>query len=147
MMLHKRYITLFIIVLVSSVIVAWASNTKEHPVSYWIWAGITSNEAPPNSELYAYQGLISNASKETIYQRIGIYPYPIKCKNLYLVYRLEGDLSPPSSVVAIFLKSVTQWQVHAVTPKGLQLDFDSPTSKLLMGLYQLTNLDTHQPIV
>lgn len=104
-----------------------------YSTSYWVWAGITSKDAPPDSELYIYQGLITNdINNGTIYARHGLYPHPLKSKKLYLVYRLEGNLPDAQEVVKIFQNSVARWQVHSINPTGLQLDFDSPTSKLLI---------------
>jgi hypothetical protein len=105
-----------------------ALKEEKYHVSYWLWAGITSKDVPPNSESYVYQGLITHNT----YRRIGLYPHPINCKKLYLVYRLEGALPDAAAVVSIFQSSAAQWQAHSVIPNGLQLDFDSPTSKLLI---------------
>lgn len=127
-MQHKKYITLIIILLLSSVVVTLALKEEKYPISYWLWAGITSKDVPPNAESYVYQGLIT----PSMYRRIGLYPHPIKSKKLYLVYRLEGALPDAATVVSIFQRSAVQWQNHSAIPNGLQLDFDSPTSKLLI---------------
>lgn len=107
-------------------------NERNLSVSYWLWAGVTAQAAPPNSELYVYQGLIFDRDGIATYQRIGLYPHPLQAKKIFLVYRLEGDLPDPNMVISVFYNNVTQWQHHPLTIAGLQLDFDSPTSKLLI---------------
>jgi len=137
-MLYKRwyfrYINLifFIIILIICAVyssVSW--KKREYPLAYWLWAGITAKEAPTNSEFYVYQGVITRVKNNLAYQRIGLYPHPLKSQKLYLVYRLEGSLPDATAVVAIFLSGATKWQRHYLKVDGLQLDFDSPTAKLV----------------
>jgi hypothetical protein len=101
---------------------------KNQPISYWIWSGITADDAPKNSELYVYQGLIVGPD----YSRHGLYPHPIEITKLHLTYRINGDLPKVETVLKVFQTNVEQWQRHQVRVYGLQLDFDSATSKLLI---------------
>jgi hypothetical protein len=103
-----------------------------YPTSYWIWAGITANDAPANSELYVYQGVIHNKDGGLVYERKGLYPHPIKSPKLYLSYRIEGGLPDSQFTIKTFESTVEKWKRHPVAVSGLQLDFDSPTSKLLI---------------
>lgn len=113
---------------------------QNYHVSYWLWAGITADNAPSDAELYVYQGLITSHDRRMNYRRIGLYPHPIKCTKLFLVYRLEGSLPDPKKLVSIFEDSASQWQRHNIEPVGVQLDFDSPTSKLLIYSNFLKNV-------
>ena len=107
-------------------------NYRQNTTSYWLWAGLTQSDAPADSDLYIYQGDIRAWNDRPKYTRAGLYPHPIKSKKLYLVYRLEGGLPNAEMVVSIFLKTLLTWERHKVDITGLQLDFDSPTSKLLI---------------
>lgn len=102
------------------------------PTSYWLWAGLTERDAPSTAELYVYQGLIFSRGGQTGYQRIGLYPYPLNAERVYLSYRLEGNLPDPGRVGAIAAAAIRQWQRHGVGIVGVQLDFDSAASRLLL---------------
>lgn len=118
-----------------ALLLLWYANNHQQSVyrtSYWLWAGITAADAPTNSELYVYQGLIFSKDGLSIYERHGLYPYPIKAQKLYLSYRLEGSLPDPQFVVQTFENTLKKWERHRVLISGVQLDFDSPTSKLLV---------------
>ncbi len=124
-------ILLFSIVVLSCLLLSGQSKTKHTSVSYWLWAGITANEAPANSELYVFQGRLYVEEGKTAYERLGLYPHPIKSSKLVLVYRLEGQLPDAKTVIEVFKRGVAQWQRHPIVISGIQLDFDSPTAKLL----------------
>lgn len=124
-----------IVVLVAAFIIAFTALSAQgrfYPVSYWLWAGITAKDAPASTELYIYQGLLrSDESGKSHFQRNGLYPHPVSCTKLFLVYRLEGVLPDIAQLVALFEKDAAAWQRHSHIVNGVQLDFDSPTSKLL----------------
>ncbi|RYE13773.1 MAG: DUF3142 domain-containing protein [Rickettsiales bacterium] len=102
-------------------------HTKYHYYeAYWIWAGITAKEAPKNSKLYIYQGSVTKGN----YNHIGLFPYPIDGRELYLTYRIDENLPNEHYILDLFLKSSKKWEKHSSIIKGLQLDFDSPTFKL-----------------
>ncbi len=102
-----------------------------YSTAYWVWAGISPQDAPANAQLYVYQGLIVNNGHRTLYKRLGLYPHPLRRKNFYLSYRLEGQLPDVATMAAIFTSAAKDWQRHGVIVRGVQLDFDSPTGKLL----------------
>lgn len=106
------------------------SSSRGEQIAYWLWAGLTAHDAPPNSDLYVFQGTIHTDSTSSTYERQGLFPHPIKARSLHLVYRLEGSLPPADSMVQVFERAVTRWQRHPVAVDGVQLDFDSPTAKL-----------------
>jgi hypothetical protein len=121
------------------------SAPEQNATSYWLWAGINQSDAPFMSELYVYQGDIKVVNGKFEYERMGLYPHPINSKKLYLVYRLEGGLPSVEAVVSIFLKAHGAWARHKVSITGLQLDFDSPTSKLLIYNDFLKEVRNHLP--
>lgn len=106
------------------------SANRSQSVGYWLWAGITPDLAPPNAELYVLQGHFETDSVSSTFERQGLYPHPIKCSKLFLVYRLEGGFPADDSLLAIFKQQVRRWERHPVKVDGIQLDFDSPTGRL-----------------
>lgn len=130
--LRKYLVPLVGLALLSLCLLNDAVPERELQTSYWIWAGITAKNAPPDSELYIYQGLISTEKGNSLYRRVGLYPHPLKAKKTFLVYRLEGDLPNISYVLDVFKNTVEGWKHHPVPITGLQIDFDSATSKLLL---------------
>ena len=126
----KILIYLILAVLLLLIILTNCAENNNRSVSYWLWAGITPEDAPPNSEYYIFQGSFDTKAEETVYTRLGLYPHPLKSKKVVLVYRIENQLPDVNYIIDLFLQNVTHWQSHPVKIAGVQLDFDSPTSKL-----------------
>lgn len=99
--------------------------------AYWLWAGITAKDAPPMKDYYIYQGIISQQGNKVHLQHIGLYPHPISCSQCFLVYRFASTLPSQDGFVKIFLDDAKKWQRHHVSIRGLQVDYDSPTKKLI----------------
>jgi hypothetical protein len=133
------------IIFVFALCASFLFKGKEYPPAYWLWAGITADDAPANAEFYVYQGLITTDKSGSSYQRIGLYPHPLKNQKLYLVYRFKGQLPDPAFIMKIFLNGARQWQRHHLKVSGLQLDFDSPTAKLAMYGDFLKNVHQQLP--
>lgn len=131
MRLHL-YFLMASIFLISAVSFLWPTLCKSEVLkeAYWLWAGITENLAPTHSDLYIYQGIITNNSTSLKNQHQGLYPYPISCKKCTLVYRLNTPLPEARQIVAVFLKDAKKWERHQVVIEGLQIDYDSPTARL-----------------
>lgn len=108
------------------------SSTDIKHNSYWLWAGLTAADAPANAELYLFQGTFSTTDKDAIFERQGLFPHPLKSSRVILVYRLEGNIPKASDVAKVFESALIRWKRHSVAIAGIQLDFDSPTSKLVM---------------
>lgn len=103
------------------------NNTQD----YWIWAGILPRDAPLNEGLYIYQGVIIQKEGNIHFVKKGLFPHPIIAKKLYLVFRLEGSLPDPTKLANLILIYVANWQRYRVSIEGIQLDFDSPSARLL----------------
>lgn len=138
-------ITIIVFISLSIWFITEFRGSDQGATSYWLWAGLTQSDAPAGSELYVYQGDIKVANGKLEYKRAGLYPHPIKSKKLYLVYRLEEGLPSAEAVVSIFLKALQTWERHGVSITGLQLDYDSPTSKLLIYNDFLKEVRGHLP--
>ena len=122
--------TIVFVLMLAGILSIGNADEKPRSISYWLWAGITAYDAPANSELFVYQGSVYTNDRGTSYNRLGLYPHPLKCTKLFLVYRLESQLPEADYIVDLFLGNVAWWQRHPVSVSGIQLDFDAPTSKL-----------------
>lgn len=126
--------------LLSLVLFIGAVTASPAPDAYWIWAGIEAKEAPREATLYVYQGHI-HSNRLTAG---GLSPHRMD-NDVYLVYRITGDLPDPGWLVSVFQETARRWQRRGVTVLGMQLDFDSPTSKLLLYSQFLEKLRKHLP--
>ena len=99
--------------------------------AYWLWAGISAKDAPSNAVYYVYQGRIDYQQRTTRYQHMGLYPYPLQTKKIFLVYRLHGKWPEIATIKDVFLSAAQHWQWHAVSVAGIQLDVDVATKGLL----------------
>ncbi len=120
----------------------WANQESEkwqHHQSQndkWIWPSAyrkleLSEISTPNfqSSIYLLQLRIPKAGHP---QTLGPSPWPWPVKGLHLVFRLEKR-PDPTLVAEEFLARAAKWEAQGVKVEGLQLDYDSPTSKL--GFY------------
>ncbi len=106
------------------------SENRSQSVGYWLWAGITPDLAPPNSELYVLQGHFLANDQHFIFEHLGVYPHPINCSRLILVYRFEGALVDPQVVDSTYRRDYLRWAKHGIKVSGLQIDFDCPTNRI-----------------
>ncbi len=97
---------------------------------YWIWAGIPPTTVPAVGDLYIYQGLVTEKQTTPLFLRKGLYPHPMETKGLYLSFRISGELPDPAVLKKLVIAVAADWEEHEVFVKGIQLDFDSPTSQL-----------------
>ncbi|MEB3702531.1 DUF3142 domain-containing protein [Candidatus Bealeia paramacronuclearis] len=109
----------------------YLQSQKNFPVDYWIWAGIRPEKGMENSVFYIYQGILRKNEERVSYERLGLFPHPTVHK-IYIVYRISGGLPHPKDLMKLFERNAALWIHHNVKVVGLQLDFDSPTSKLLV---------------
>lgn len=131
--LFKKYLKKFFIsiILLTVIHIIVPTKLKNYSTSYWIWGGITVNDAPANSELYIYQGQILTSRGVSTFLRVGLYPHPVLAQKLYLVYRLKNELPDPEDLISLFRRNAIHWSKHKVVVEGLQIDFDSATAKLM----------------
>jgi hypothetical protein len=137
-------VLLLILGLLSASLGGW-SNNRSDSEAYWIWAGLIAQDAPPNSDLYVFQGRVWIGRDTVRFEHLGLYPHPIKCRKLFLVYRLEGALPGAEGVVDLFTRGAAQWQRHHISITGLQLDYDCPTARLADYGRFLTELKKRLP--
>src|SRR5438445_3185310 len=144
---HQYFLILGSAIVTAVALYLWLSisHTNNPSKAYWLWAGITENLAPKNSDLYIYQGFIQNAQNPPSHRHGGLYAYPISCNKCYLVYRLDPSLPDAKQVVTVFLNDAKKWEKHQVTIRGLQIDYDSPTNQLVLYGSFLSELRNYLP--
>lgn len=128
---------------------------KSNPdTSYWVWRDNDMNYIPSDKQptLYLYQG---NLLTDWHYQPLGVTPMPLDHDEIALVLRLY-ELVETTQVAELFQELTKRWARSGVAVNELQIDYDSPSSKLpeyaswLKGLNELveeklsvTGLTTH----
>lgn len=117
------------ILLILGFISYYATQIKNTPTHYWIWAGIRPHVPVKEAILYIYQGQLTQTFQKTQYERLGVAPHPLS-HDIYIVYRIGGALPDSETLLSIFHANCAHWARHKVKVLGLQLDFDAPTSKL-----------------
>ena len=100
---------------------------------YWVWAGVDLrliSEVVHSTSLYLHQGHFDVSKGKVRFRKLGLFPHPLE-NSIYLVYRIKGGLPESNQILEVFQRHVLSWERQGVIVKGIQLDFDSPTSKLL----------------
>lgn len=112
-------------------ITSFYKSTPHKPIDYWVWAGIRPDMAKKGSILYPLQGHIQMKGNNPLFIQQGIAPHPLN-HEIYLVYRITGGLPDLRFLLSVFETMAMRWRRHHVKVIGLHLDFDCPTSKLLV---------------
>jgi hypothetical protein len=118
------------------------SDSKDSKVWIWPQAYVSCRQKLTNKSVYVLQGRKDKG--HNLFNSLGPSPHPWKVDTLTLVYRLQ-DLPKPMNLVHIYQKTKAKWQSHGIKVIGLQLDYDSPTSKLELYLAHLKELRTILP--
>ncbi len=111
----------------------FADNLVQPPSvpAYWLWAGHKIKPIHKNSILYLHQGHVRNSKDNTrVFYKRGFAPHKIEAKALYIVIRMH-KLLYDSHYIHALVKLINHWENKGNRVKGLQLDFDSATVKLL----------------
>lgn len=95
--------------------------------SYWIWNANDLDYAAADAGLILYQG---NADADWHFHARGVSAYPLAGSGpVTLLFRLY-KLGPPEDVAARYRSLKRRWASHGVAVAGLQIDYDSPSSRL-----------------
>lgn len=100
--------------------------------AYWIWGSIIPEKTLLAKNLYVYQGVFDVISGRDVYKFEGPPPRRLADYegNVILTYRLE-KLVPSEMVVSRFIAHRQAWKRKGISAVAIQIDYDSPTSKLL----------------
>ena len=128
----KKYVRLIVVALISLTLVCtgvFNSRNSSAADGYWLWGGKTFQDIPASKLVYVFQGTISTIDGEPDFLHQGVYPHPVSNK-LVLVFRFE-TLDHSRQLIDLMQNIAWQWESHGVSVLGIQLDYDSPSSKLL----------------
>ena len=105
-------------------ILCFASLPKEE--ANWIWPKAFVAQKAKTGEIFLLQAQF--AQNDSVIAR-GPSPFPWPNVKLHLVFRLDRE-PEVGKVLALFERVRRNWERAGVKIIGLQLDYDSPTSKL-----------------
>jgi hypothetical protein len=110
--------------------------------AYWVWGNVVPVKASSAKHFYIYQGSFDRRRGHDIYNFEGLSPRPIAnySRKITLTYRLES-LVPPAMVFSRFVAHRQAWSRHGIFVDGIQIDYDSPTGKLLKYSSWLSSLN------
>jgi hypothetical protein len=114
-----RFATLAFLVFMSSHSMA---STNEA----WVWPTAYKSKKIDASTVYLLQHHLPKTGKP---RKMGPWPWAWNEKILHIVIRSDREPSA-DEVVGLYLQTSRKWRDRGVTVAGLQLDYDSPTSKL-----------------
>ncbi len=119
------------VLLLAVLFTPWPANALE--TAYWIWAGIEpgrlSAEKWRSSDLFVHQGFIDTSHGKPIFSKRGLSPHRIPSERLRIVYRLNG-LADAAGIAWLYQRQKFLWEREGNKVIGIQLDYDSPTTKL-----------------
>jgi hypothetical protein len=114
--------------------------------SYWIWAGLSADEPRfQSANLYVFQGEFIRDAKALHYRRQGLSPHPLIAKSVWLVYRAESLEGLDAALSPLLKIAQAAWKASGVEIEGVQLDYDSPSSRLTNYARFLRKLRTQIP--
>ncbi len=107
--------------------------TSRFPISdgFWIWAGLSPNGRDPGAILYLLQGHFQDGSDGPTYRYQGPVPRPLPGHEIGIVltYRLSNPVDP-NWIAHHYRQQKWAWQAQGAIVRGLQIDYDCPTSRL-----------------
>ena len=109
----------------------WANSIPEAKKEYWIWPQINPTKYDEHGNtLYILRGLIRNRQDGPRFYQQGRDYQKLKSQ-VVLVYRIE-TLPPVDFFLKIINEDLKVWGHKNKGLLGIQLDYDSPSSKLLV---------------
>ncbi len=124
---HFRNISVFTLLL-TGLIILTALFQYSGDDEYWIWRASDLEFVSTKDRLIIYQGNIYNDHR---YEHIGLHPYNLNTeKPVRLLLRLYA-LPSPNKLAELYYSLKLRWQKHGVDISGLQVDYDSPSAKLI----------------
>jgi len=142
-MLYKLYLnltrTIYILCGVTLVIILGASiwlsiipqQNEPKLAAYWLWGKVPLTAAPHATAIYLYQGDFTTEQGHFRFTHRGNAPHPVTNNNIHLVFRIEKMLPPAQMVSSVANSVIQRWELRGVHIQGIQIDYDSPTNKLL----------------
>jgi hypothetical protein len=127
--LSRRLVGLFYFGLIITFLAIYFTLLNKSPTGYWVWRESDLKQLSKLDEIVIYQGEFYNTNGESTFKKKGISIQDLKGRSVTLLLRAY---QLPS--VSFFTHQVdyliNEWQQKGVTIKGIQIDYDSPASKL-----------------
>lgn len=118
-------------------------STNQPARSYWVWAFEDLDYVEPKSELILYQGTVSS---EWQFMHRGLFPFQLEHEGPVKALLRLDTLGDPKDVARQYLHIKDNWLKHGVHIGGLQIDHDSPSSKLIQYSKWLMKLKKQLPM-
>lgn len=99
---------------------------KPKDTGFWVWRNSDFRFAEEQSRLVVYQG---NIDENWNYQEIGVVPYKIEQKSITILFRLY-KLGNIDDLISLYEKKKYEWNRFGIKVDGLEIDHDSPSSRL-----------------
>ena len=127
-----KFSTKIISALMVTAILVMVPDQVSASSSLWVWVGQSPHVQDDFDALYVFQGQFSMKGRYR-YDFEGSPPQKLdeNAPPLVLTYRLQS-LVPPKMVASRYRAHARAWRKRGVKVEGIQIDYDSPTSKLLM---------------
>jgi hypothetical protein len=127
--LNRCLIGVFFLCLVIISVVLYSKAIANHALGYWVWRQSDLKQLQSIDEIIIYQGEFHHTNGEFTFRKKGIAIQDLHGRNVTLLLRAY---QLPS--VHFFTRQVdyliNEWQEMGVSIKGIQIDYDSPSSKL-----------------
>ena len=126
-----KFSTKIISALMATAISAMIPDGVSARSGLWIWVGQSPHVKDDFDTLYVFQGQFSTEGRYQ-YDFEGSPPQKLdeNAPPLVLTYRLQS-LVPPEMVASRYRAHARAWRERGGAVEGIQIDYDSPTSKLL----------------
>jgi hypothetical protein len=115
--------------------VALSAEGKATPhrslTGYWLWPDMQDLSKRRDKDLFILQGRFFLKGTAFGFTPIGIKPNSVRSTNrIHLVFRVD-QLVPTPVMMEMINSKIQAWEHAGVPVAGIQIDFDSPTFKLL----------------
>lgn len=124
----------------------FANVDATHYDEFWLWSGIKSQSVLEKaSTIYLLRGqIIQNYNNNTYLLNQRGFITPQSNQSVWLVYRAH-TLNWNQAIFTAITKELKHWQIHNISIKGIQIDFDVPTQKLSDYITFLEKIRTWLP--
>jgi hypothetical protein len=120
---------LFLMILTAGVFNRFFVNNSE--TAYWIWRASDLELADQSKHLLVYQGDIRKIDNTFVFHKQGIVPHKSCCKGTVTLLIRVYDLPSQQFFTQQIDYLVRHWKAAGVDISGVQIDHDSPASRLI----------------
>ena len=127
----KSFLIAVATLLATQLLVSCNSKPDQENVGYWVWRssdlGLVDSQVP----LLLYQGDFHSKVEDPLFVKRGVAPFQFpKRREIGILIRLY-EIEDAKALVDQVIYVVREWQRHQIEVTEIQLDYDSPSSRLL----------------